>query len=215
VNTSAALDLLMARLTRSGEAELRAAALNEIILAQETELEGGPILPWFLISEEASSVTPSDGSERRIAIPTDFIREVEENALWVVDSDGKRQFITKRPFDELMAKYGSDATGELPEFYALQGGYFHLFPITTLELPVKMNYFKRAATPTDSTGSENVWFKYAADLMIACGGLAIAAEHIRDAEVVAMFEAQKTRAWARLEVMDTARAEANMSRSMG
>src|SRR5688572_12731232 len=73
--------------------------LNDRIIAEmrlaQTELELGPTLPWFLLTEMATA-TLYEGDDT-MALPADFLREVDEDesALWFykVDADSDYQWV--------------------------------------------------------------------------------------------------------------------------
>ena len=207
------LTLLMSRLGNRSETALRATCLSEMTLIQET-LEQSATLPWFLISEELSAVTPSDGVERRVAVPAGFLREVDEGALVIIDSDGDSHVLEKYDYDACIAKYGRDETSTLPEAYALVGDYFHLFPIPTVELTLYIHCYQEDDAPADNS-TENQWLKYASDLLMAKTGKVVAGRHLRNTELETLFTADIPPAENRLYVNNVARAEANRDRQMG
>lgn len=191
---------------------LRANTLLELKLQQETTLEGGSSLPWFIITEDATVTTTVN--ERRVEVPSDFIREVEEKPLLYVPSDGDEIELHKGSYEELLAHHGSEAVGA-PKDYALRGDYIMLFPkpdaIYTLKLP---GYYARQAAPTDTT-AENQWMKWVPDLLMALTGETIALQHIHDFELGLTFTSMKAAAYKRLDDMEVAREEANRDRAMG
>lgn len=206
-------DLLMGRLGRRQNPELRALAVLEAQQAQENELEGDPFLPWFLITENATATL--DIGERRVEVPTDFLRELEEEGgLSVIDGEGIEHVLEKKTFDENMSYWGAEATAEVPQNYSLVGKYFMIFPLPELELTIKMRYYARDAAPADNS-NENLWLKHASDLLLASTGYVMASKHIRDDEKVGEFSNDKTAARGRLIAFDTAQREANMERRMG
>lgn len=209
------LNLLMSRLGGRTETTLREICLLEMQLAQESLERRGDLLPWFLISEELNAVTPSDGIERRVAIPSGFIREVDEDALLLVASDGGETVLKKADYDALIAKYLRSGQAAQPVAYALQGNYFHLFPIPTEESNLYIRCYKRAETIADSASSEPPWLLHASDLMLNLTGEVVAFEHIKDPELAAKFTAGAAEAWERLRRAETAREEAGRDRQMG
>jgi hypothetical protein len=208
------LNLLMARLGNRTEPELRALCLLEMQLAQETIMEGGPVLPWFIVTEEATVLTTPQ--ERRVEVPEDFIREVDqEKPLMYRPASEADKVLDKKSFEEAMTWYGSNSEGP-PEVYAMRGDYFMIFPkpdaAYTLVLP---GYYARQTAPADST-AENKWQKWASDLCIATAGKQIAEKHIKDDTGLGMmFEKDIALAYDRLNRMEVAREEANRDRRMG
>ena len=208
------LTLLMSRLGNKTEAELRATCLLEMQLAQETVLEGGPTLPWFLIESEYALATVAN--ERYIDLPADFLREVDdgEKPLMYIPSDGSDKIaLVKKSFAEAMEHYGSTAVGA-PEVYALKGDRIAVFPLPNDAYDLELDYFKSATAAADNS-VENVWMKWASDLLLAVTGEVVAMQHLQDPELGMTFTAMKGVAQDRLARLDTAREEANRDRSMG
>ena len=207
------LDLLMSRLGNRTEATLRETCLNEMILVQET-LEKSAVLPWFLISEELSTVTPSDGVERRVEVPPRFLREINEDAFIILDADGNDHPLDRYDLGALIRKYGRHTAADLPKAYALQGEYYHLFPIPSVELPVYIRCYQSADTPTDSS-AENAWMKNAPDLLMAMTGKVVAGRHLKDPDLETLFTGDIGPAQDRLIRENTAREESGRDRQMG
>lgn len=209
MNVKASLDILMGRLGRT-DPDLRAKCLLEMQLAQEA-LEQSETLPWFIQGEKAEATT--DANERRLRLPADFLRESEEQALLLVNSDGSKKDLPKEGYDELLAYYGQQVGP--PEAYAIRGEYLLFFPIPDQEYSVEFSsYYGRQTPPEDTTASENAWFRNAADLVIARAGLLIATNYLKDAELTSTFDGLLGDAKKRLFHLEVAREEANRSRDM-
>lgn len=206
-------NLMMGRLGKRTNPNLRATCVLEAQYVQEFELESAPVLPWFLITENASATLTVN--ERRVEVPTDFLRELEEEGeLEIVLSDGTRRTLKKKTWDENLNWHGAEATADAPENYSLVGKYFMIFPLPTLALSLRMRYYAKDTLVADSS-VETLWLKYAADLLLSKAGYRVSSFHLRDTEKAAEFAADITRAEKRLSDVETARAEANLSRKMG
>src|SRR3972149_2630820 len=84
------LGLLMARLGNRTDPTLRANALLELVLFQQTKLERGPVLPWFLLLTDQSLTLTAN--QRHINLPTGFLRECDDtSSLFILDDDGKQR----------------------------------------------------------------------------------------------------------------------------
>lgn len=213
MNVKATLDLLMKRLGNRTAPGLRESALLELQDVQENDLEGGATLPWFIITENATTKTKVD--ERRVALPSDFIREVEEKDFTKVVVDGVDVRLVKMGWDEAMAEFGDEAKGP-PQAYVLRGNYFMLFPKPDAEYTLKLpGYYARQEAPIDSEASENGWFKWASDLMLAKAGLVMSSMYLKDPDLVQVFTGLLQRAEKRLFVAEVARQEANRERELG
>lgn len=214
MNCKQALDLLMARLGNRTEPMLRANCLLEMVLVQQNTLEGGKTLPWFLVSED--SWTDVNVDLRRVLLPSDFLRELDEDSLlYITDDSGEEHELIKDDYDALVEKWGNDTTSTLPEAYSVVGDYIMLFPIPSVARQIRMRYYRRDEVPTDSASSENQWLKYASDLLIAETGMVVAALHTKDDAAAGAFKVLRDRAYNRFIADNTARTEANRMRSMG
>jgi len=213
MNVKDTLDLLMKQLGNRKDPEFRETCLKQMTVIQQN-LEGMAQLPWFLISEEATTVTTP--GERRILLPQDFIREVEEQPLTLdlVDETEDDVKIHRFGYDEAFHEFGTAASGK-PFVYTIRGFYILLFPVPDDIYTLRLSgYYARQAPPTDNVSSENQWFRWASDLIMANTGMVMAALHIKDREKAQDFNVMQQTALARLEREQTAREEANRDRRM-
>src|SRR3972149_1747021 len=149
------LDLLMFRLGNRTDPALRAASLLEAVLVQDTELEQGALLPWFLIDATKTAVLTV--SNREVALPAGFLKELEEeSSLLVTNTDSVEIDLIKKPYDELVNWHGISATSELPENYTLVGLKYLVFPIPTVALAVRHRCYL-ADVPVNDDTVENLW----------------------------------------------------------
>lgn len=207
------LDLLMGRLGGRTEATFRATCLLEAQQAQETVLEGDAFLPWFLIKQDPNLALAV--ATREVAIPADFIREVEDDdALVVVDGEGIEHELEKKSLEELRGHWTPEATASVPKNYTLVGGNFLVFPLPEEALQVKARYFARQTLINDDA-VETTWLKYASDWLLAQTGYTMASFHVRDDEKAIEFLQAISIARTRIIGENTAREEANRSRTMG
>jgi len=214
MNVKQSLDLLMGRLGGRSRPELRALCLLEMKTWQETECEGAEELPWFLITERAE--TDTEIGEPRIPLPSDFIREVEDENLILVGEDGVTETqIEKVSFDEAEERFGNAEPGT-PSVYHVKGDYVILAPppdrVAIVRFPA---YYAKQPEPIDSDDSENGWFKWAPDVMMYGAGVIVATLHLKDPELMQLMTTLLTRAQNRLNKVIVAREEANRNRRMG
>ncbi len=188
---------------------------TEIIAAlqdAQVMLERGATLPWFLQSEVASIVTV-DGEER-VPLPTDFLREWEDDPLWyfVAGSGGDDDTWTELAKDDL-ALLRSKYPGEgAPVAYALDVKYFRIFPTPDDAYTLKMIYFKKDAVLT--TNVENQWLTYFPYLVIGEAGILLSAG-LRDANALAIFQKWADEWRARMLVENETRMHASHGYVMG
>lgn len=205
------LDLLMVQLGNLSDATVRGNILLEMNLQQDV-LEGGPFKPWFLISTEQQLNVVAN--TRDILLPTGFLHEVDELKLFIIDSDGAYQPMTKKEYYQLEDEWGLAATGELPREYAIVGKYLVPFPLPLVSTTIRGRFYMRQPDLVDGI-DDNDWSAEAPDLLIAATGEAVAQKHLQNPELGAVFAPGKTQAWQRLQIENTARMEAAIMRSMG
>lgn len=206
------LDILMGRLGRDSP-EFRAKTLLEMKLAQEDRLEKRATLPHWLITERADTVT--EIGEPRLFLPSDFIREVEDMNLMLVEEDGNELDLGKRGWDEALVEYDDADTGE-PAIYTMRGNYVHLRPtpdaVYTIRFP---GYYARQPAPIDDASFTNAWLTHASSLIIGLTGMVMAGLYLKDPELVAAFGITAKDANKELDDAITAFEEANRERRMG
>jgi len=211
-----AILLLMQRSGNLQDSAIRDLMIAEMDFVQTIELELGLNLPWFLLSE-TSSITTISG-EARLPNPTDFLREYDDGALWVYDVSQSNPWgkLTKDSYEALIARnLGSGR----PRFYSLVGENFILFPTPDTAYTVKMKYYKKGVSIAGNYGGtgnvENVWLKYAPDLLIAKTGVIYAGQYDQSPERGQFFQAQAQVALKRVIDETTARENANVEQTMG
>lgn len=211
-----ALNMVMARLAGRINTTLRANLLLEMNRLQAQDLEQGDLLPWFLIKVKSDlALTPGD---RALAVPTDFLRELEEDVLIEIqDSTGVWNSMTKRTYEDNLVQYDDADTSELPRYYSLVGAQLLTFPIPTVASAVRLRYFAAQPAVADTgTTPTNQWLLQASDLLIAETCVIAASLYVReDADKVMMFQAFAAKARKRINDSNVARAEANLNRTMG
>lgn len=152
----------------------------------QLELEKEQTLPWFLLSE-VSSISTVDGEER-IKVPSDFIREWEDDPLWYFNGDAdeaedKWTALAKDDLENLRETHPGEGA---PRAYQLDIKYFRIFPTPDEAYVLKMIYYKNA-TVLD-TNIENLWLEHTPWLLIGMAGTVIAAA-IRDKDALEIFAA--------------------------
>lgn len=203
------ISILASRLNRS---DMSDRIIAELQLIQSTVLEGtGAFSPWFLESEMAN--VDIVANEERIALPADFLAEVEDQALWLYQPENiycPLQELHKTDYDRIVLKYQTSGT---PKEYALAGDYILLRPVPDASYNIRMRYYARE--PDLSTNIENKWLKYASDLVIAEVGAVIAGLHIRNPQLAQEFKDAAMVARDRLYKKHEARKHTNRTYGMG
>ena len=199
----AAVDRIQEKLGfRTDQATRAVTALQDAQL----KLERRPLLPWFLLTEVAS--VTAEANEERVGLPSNFLREYEEDALWLFNTTATEPADewTELIKDDLsVLRNAHPGTGD-PIKYSLTGLYFRLFPTQTEDKTLKLIYYKQAEVL--STNIENEWLKYASDLMIGMAGKDVATV-LRDADAIAVFKDMITEGQAQLIIDTEARQHEN------
>jgi len=190
--------------------DLNDAIILEMQLAQSIRLEqNGRFQPWFMLTTRV--IFPTTANVETVSAPADFVMEVEEQGLWVLNPDTAVWGKLGKVSEEVgMGLY--TATG-LPLKYSLTNDTIVLYPTPDDAYSIRMRY--AGAQPDLSTNIENDWLKYATDLMIAEVGYAIASTKMQNDKLASAFAVDKEKAWQRLWLMHEARQHVNQNYSMG
>lgn len=181
--------------------------LAELQLAQ-LKAERGPELPWQLITTETGNTTPASAV---IALPADFLKEVEGSHLYLTISSSLIR-LTKKPLDDLREKY-SGVENSYPGYYAILGSEFHIYPISAESLPYEFQYYAKAATP--ATGdSGTTWSLYYPDLLMGLAGQSLCVTR-RALDIKPRFDEMVAMSWRQINVENTAREVANTEDAYG
>jgi hypothetical protein len=175
-------------------------------------------LPWFLLSERATTSTVTD--EERVQVPSAFIEEYEDDGLWFIDENGGEHLLTKYDADDLRklqqerTSYNTvePSTPERPISYAITGDYWRLFPAPTGVYTLSQMYYQKDATI--ALDEENRWLKYAPYVLIGWAGERLASA-ARDGDALGVFGPMKSAAIAALDVQTRERKLTNRRMAMG
>ena len=194
---------------RLGNRRMDETILTEMDFIQRSVLENRAWLPWFLETELASASTQA--GERRVALPPDFLMEIEEESLWIETPEGGLIELEKTDYDRGMRAL--PGSGQ-PVAYALASGYFQFFPKPDAAYTLQMRYYAKG----ESISAANVevsWLLHAADLVVAEVGLAIAEKHLQNVNLAVSFQNAAAQALKTLQDRHTAMQEVNRNRLVG
>lgn len=184
----------------------------------ETSWPGELEMPWFLLSERAT--TSQVGSEERLLLPSDFIMEFEGDALWLQLENGGEKRLWKYDSDDLRSRTSQYTETQYQSevdscnfAYALTGDYFRIFPTPDSVQNYKMIYYQRQPVMTELT-DENRWLKYAPWVIIGSAGEEIALA-MRDATARGHFQNKKASALQSISTFTLERKYANRRMAMG
>ena len=209
MDRSAAIDRVQVGLAfRTG---LETRVINALQDAQ-VQLERGTTLPWFL-QTEVSSISTVDGEER-VKVPSDFIREVDEDPLWYFNGSAEEAAdvwtaLAKDELEVLRRTYPGEGA---PIGYNLDPSYFRIFPTPDAAYVLKMIYYKKDAVLDSDI--ENLWLEHFPLLLVGMAGFSLASG-LRDKDAITLFNAMRVEQRATM-VRDTeARKHASQRYIMG
>lgn len=212
-------DIILQRCGNWDDTDLDTLIVTEMDLFQTEILEGGPLRPRFLLSEEMYISTTI--GERRIPLPSapnpaDFLEEWEYGSLWRYDSTADDPWIEipKEDYDIALERY--PGSGE-PKFYDLTGDYFRLVPAPDAVYQLRMMCYLKQTLPSALADgdSSNAWMDNFPGWIIGGVGKVIAGQYIRDMETASFFQNMEAQAQARAQSLIVASEEINKSRRMG
>lgn len=187
----AAVNLIALRLGK--RTDLNDQIIAEMQLVQEV-LERGELMPFFLLSEMATTSTTAE--DERLVLPGDFLQEFEEGALWYQDEDEQWYPLQRAALEEIKGAFDVDSSTGYPQYYSLMDNYFRLAPVPDAAYVIKMVYY--AQDTVLATNIENNWLKYATEWFITEVGVRVAA-YIQNDKMVNVFtqnvQAAKDRFW--------------------
>lgn len=198
---------------------LSSSLITTAISNAQGELEKLPELPWFLHTEISSISTTAD--EERIAVPADFIKEIDEEPLYYYDTSGTtdewvslRKLTTNnlRNIYNLAITNSQEVSGT-PLYYALDGAYFRLYPIPDAAYTLKLTYYGKQDVL--SAGSDtNGWSLYAPYALIGKAGILLSMNN-RDKSGIEIFGALLTESSQLLNRQSEAREHSGMTYQRG
>jgi hypothetical protein len=207
--------LLKARLGSWNNADLD----NQIYLeiqATQRRLERAAFLPWFLFVDDTTSLLTSTGIET-VALPDDFLRlpsDAENESLFyysTVSTQTDAWVPIVRSTYKLMRERRNGSG--VPTFFDMFGDKIYLRYIPDDIYQLRLMYYAKGVLLDSDI--ENVWLKYADDLILAETGFVVTSEHLKIPELAATFAQQIQTATRRLQTETVAREEASRRRDMG
>ncbi len=180
---------------------------------QETILEQGQILPWFLQKVD-HDLTLADGANI-IDLPDDFLVLDEDYGIWHYDSsDSENPYkarLQPRTLAYLNDKWGGE-TGS-PKDYYIGKDVLYIGPPADAEKTIRLGYY--AKETNFRTGDlDNAWSKYAADV-VEYETLLRLARQLRDDALVASAKEQLNQAYTRFNAEVAEREIVDQIQAMG
>lgn len=184
--------------------------IAEMDLAQELTLEQHTWRPWFL-AKDLEGVSLAAG-ESSFALPADFLDEVEDAVLWLVEPETGGYIECHKEGVEDLRRF-IPTTGR-PYAYAVDKGFVKLSQAVPAALNVSWQYMAKDVLMS-AANVETLWLKHAPDLVLAVIGAEIAGKHLQNPNLARAFQADVGQAWQRLQALDTAKREINQQRYLG
>lgn len=162
-------------------------AIQQNYLEQEVQWA---IYPWFLYTERANALT--EANDERVQKPTDWIADVEEDGIWITDTDGIEHLLIKSEQNKLRLTF-VDSDPTFPQYYASSGDYYRFFPTPDAIYTLRMIYYQKDEIISVGSG-ENRWMKYASNCLIGRVGLMLsgAGNNARRDMFSALYQESKT-----------------------
>lgn len=202
---SKVIQLMRARLGNRRDSDFESIIELEADIIQETELEGSATLrPWFLQSPTVELQLTATSSF--LALPSDFLGEIEGVRFEILISDNTWQEVKKRT----ESNFDSSQAPALPEYYAIVGDSLQFYPTPDQDYSVRWRYYQKQPKFGDITSTEETsWTTAGLDLFVASVGRVFAAQHAQNMELANTFEIQRQEALNRLYVETEARMHTN------
>lgn len=195
--------------------------IQSMLIEAQRLLEMMPMLPYFLLTEDSD--LDGEANSPDVTLPSDFLREDENERVRFIETSGRVSFMEKGDFEALTNNYQklADAdqvtatTTTVVRAYALRLATIRVFPKPTVDYTVRMSYYaKQAVLNTD--GATNLWLSelYMPEVLIGFAGMRMAGL-LRDKDAVSEFKVMYDIAWASVQAKSIERELASRDVRMG
>jgi hypothetical protein len=210
MNNTEVLDWMLERL--GGRRNFSRSTLLLELNAKIKEFERGSFLPWFL--EGLWETTISTGTSS-LALPTDFLQEVENGALELVAATGRFVYPKKRPFEAMQLIRQNFPEGGVPSYYSVWGGQLHVAPTPLSDYALTLPYFKKTPEVTDAAVDATSWLAEATNFISYSTLADVSANELKDDSSASKFRTLAAEAYARLYRYNEARQHTNADYVIG
>jgi len=203
--------VLKSRLNRT-DSDIDTILVGEMQIVQNTVLEGGSFLPWFLrttgtvtLSSGASSITP----------PSGFLRVAEGRPVRYLDptastTDAYRK-VNNKAEQFVLDGFEEEGTGA-PQYWFTQGTVLGVRPFADQDYTIQLRYYGRDTLLT--TDVTNNWLTYAQDWFMGEVGFLVSSTYMENEKQAALFmglaERGKDRVWRQHEAIMAQGADYSM-----
>ncbi|HMX92345.1 MAG TPA: hypothetical protein PKV55_07360 [Nitrospira sp.] len=184
--------------------------LAEMKMVQTQILEEHPWLPWFCETSLTIPTALVSGTET-LVLPTDFLREIEDERIWLVNSLGSKRELDKYASGQIRTRFALNGS---PAAYALLASDILFRPIPEENYTIEWRYYGAQADMSATAGT-TPWTQYASAVVIAEVGAVIAGRHILNPTLEAQFRNDATVAWDNLYKKHEARQDVNREPVLG
>lgn len=187
---------------------------NEIVSelqAAQRSLERGHSLPWFLKQED--QILSFTSGNPSAALPTGFLREVEDQSLsYRLDDMEYPFFPEKKDWEDAFDAYAAAEDG-LAQVYVLRKNTIYVFPTPDRDYEMTWGFYK-ADDILSADSTENQWLLHAEDLLMGKAGK-ILADDIQNQAASAAFAGMMSTGWAEVFADGIEREASNRDYRLG
>jgi hypothetical protein len=153
-------DLVLQRVSRTGDAVLRPSLSTELMLVLQA-LDNSPFHPWFLVAK--GDLTTTENLET-VPLPADFLDLVEDSKMWLYTGLTWQKLV--RGYAEDIEEKFANTEPDTPVVYTIVGQDLFLGPTPDGVYNLKFKYFKSTVVPPDDTATvTNAWIKQCPDIV--------------------------------------------------
>lgn len=177
----------------------------------QVELEQEAELPDFLKASYTGLVTVAD--VKTVAVPADFIREFDDDQLFVRNTDNEETPVVADQEGFLRIRYPITDDPATPKGYAIVNNEFRFYPTPDAVYTIQGTYYAKDTT-LSSGSSTNKWSVLLPEILIGKAGFIIASG-LRDQNAMQHFAGMLGRATQKLNERNTANEAAGSKPVMG
>jgi hypothetical protein len=199
---------VLVKARRTGDLTLRAIAPDE---AREIfqSWENSPFHPWFL--EKSSSGVVTVAETQTVALPSDFLLQVEDTDWYLEDVEGAKTRLKRGYHEDLEAKFNGEDEG-LPWAYDIFAQEIYLGPIPDAIYTLRFKYYaKQTPPPDDSAEVTNKWIINAEALCVTAVAHKLVSDYVKDTVRAKSLAEDVTRLRVELHKFNEAKKHADMN----
>lgn len=168
-------------------------------------------VPWFLRKNDQPLTLLADATT--IALPSDFIREVEDEGPWFPDATDTGippTFLEKAGSGIARRTFTGSTAG--PQIYQVRATDIFIYPASDVALTLYWSYYANDTILTANV--ENMWLKWVPNLLIGHAGQGYASD-LRDTAAAEEFKRMKLEGQRQLMILNVSREVSNRRTAIG